>query len=119
RHIFPRSPCHLVALTPPPPMTTTATPGRTRGFDPRHGGRSRAHAAAPTRRPQRRARLGLSPAGGPAHPRRRRRPPALPVGPLPARLGARRGPLLGLVAPPRLELLQQGAARRLAHPGEL
>ena len=38
---------------------------------------------------------------------------------LPARPGAGRGPLLGLVAPSRLELLQQRAARRLADPRRL
>ena len=42
--------------------------------------------------------------------------PGLPRLRLPARPGPRRGPLLGLVAPPRLELLQQGPAGRLPDP---
>src|SRR5205823_6852437 len=52
--------------------------------------------------------------------RRLRRPePRVPGLRLPARPGPGRGALLALVAPPRLELLQQGPAGGVARPREL
>ena len=81
--------------------------------------RRSAHVRVASRRLAHLSRLGVSSAGGGADPRLGRPARRLPGPRLPARPVAGRGPLLGLVAPPRLELLQQGAARGLPHPGRL
>src|SRR5262249_18579158 len=99
--------------------TTSYFPRTDPGGPARQGGPIRAHAVAPPRRPVPDAGRPLPTAGRLPDPRRRRPPRRLPCPRLPARPRLRRGPLLGLVPPPRLELLQQGAARRLAHPWRL